>query len=188
MDLNKDVKFIKGVGPNRIKQLNKLGIYTLEDVITYYPRGYENRGIKKNIADLNDGEEALIEAKCVSKMTEIIVRDETATCTLTWFNSFYLKNKFKVGEIYKFYGKVKRKINQIEIMSPIFDDEESNKNTGRIIPIYPSINELSQNNLRKIIENGLSQVQDLPETIPDYLVSKYHLMSKNEAINQIHMD
>ena len=197
VDLLNDAKYIKGVGPNRIKQLNKLGIYTLEDVITYYPRGYENRGIKKNIADLNDGEEALIEAKCVSKMTEIkirknmsiyklIVRDETATCTLTWFNSFYLKNKFKVGEIYKFYGKVKRKINQIEIMSPIFDDEESNKNTGRIIPIYPSINELSQNNLRKIIENGLSQVQDLPETIPDYLVSKYHLMSKNEAINQIH--
>lgn len=197
VDLLNDAKYIKGVGPNRIKQLNKLGIYTLEDVITYYPRGYENRGIKKNIADLNDGEEALIEAKCVSKMTEIkirknmsiyklIVRDETATCTLTWFNSFYLKNKFKVGEIYKFYGKVKRKINQIEIMSPIFDDEESNKNTGRIIPIYPSINELSQNNLRKIIENGLSQVQDLPETIPDYLVSKYHLMSKNEAIKQIH--
>ena len=173
LDLLKDAKYIKGVGPNRIKQLNKLGIYTLEDVITYYPRGYENRGIKKNIADLVDGEEALIVAKCVSKMTEIkirknmsiyklIVRDETATCTLTWFNSPFLKKRFVVGKSYKFFGKVKRRINQIEMMTPIFDEENSNKNTGRIIPIYPSINGLSQNALRKIIENALLEVDKLP--------------------------
>lgn len=197
LDLLKDAKYIKGVGPNRIKQLNKLGIYTLEDVITYYPRGYENRGIKKNIADLVDGEEALIVAKCVSKMTEIkirknmsiyklIVRDETATCTLTWFNSPFLKKRFVVGKSYKFFGKVKRRINQIEMMTPIFDEENSNKNTGRIIPIYPSINGLSQNALRKIIENALLEVDKLPETIPDYLIKKYELMGKQEATRQIH--
>ena len=197
LDLLKDAKYIKGVGPNRIKQLNKLGIYTLEDVITYYPRGYENRGIKKNIADLVDGEEALIVAKCVSKMTEIkirknmsiyklIVRDETATCTLTWFNSPFLKKRFVVGKSYKFFGKVKRRINQIEMMTPIFDEENSNKNTGRIIPIYPSVNGLSQNALRKIIENALLEVDKLPETIPDYLIKKYELMGKQEATRQIH--
>ena len=103
VDLLKDAKYIKGVGPNRVKQLNKLGIYNLEDVITYYPRGYEDRGKTKQIAELVDGEEALIEAVCVSKMSEIkirknitiyklIVRDDSGTCTLTWFNSFYLKN------------------------------------------------------------------------------------------------
>ena len=197
VDLLKDAKYIKGVGPNRIKQLNKLDIYTLNDVINYYPRGYEDRGVKKNISDLVDGEEALIEAKCVSKMQEIkirknmsiyklIVRDETATCTLTWFNAFYLKNRFKVGETYKFFGKVKRRINQIEIMTPIFDSEDTNKNTGRIIPIYPSILELSQNNLRKIIENALIEVKELPETLPDYLIKEYKIMSKTEATKQIH--
>ena len=74
IDLLKDAKYIKGVGPNRIKQLNKLGIYTLEDIISHYPRGYENRGIKKEIASLADGEEALIEAKCVSKMSAVRIR------------------------------------------------------------------------------------------------------------------
>ena len=74
VDLLKDAKYIKGVGPNRVKQLNKLDIYTLNDVINYYPRGYEDRGVKKNISDLVDGEEALIEAKCVSKMQEIKIR------------------------------------------------------------------------------------------------------------------
>ena len=55
VDLLKDAKYIKGVGPNRIKQLNKLGIYTLEDVISYYPRSYEDRGKVKLIAELVDG-------------------------------------------------------------------------------------------------------------------------------------
>ena len=197
VDLLKDAKYIKGVGPNRIKQLNSLGIYTLEDVISYYPRGYENRGIKKEIAELVDGEDALIEAKCVSKMTEIrirknmtiyklVVRDETATCTLTWFNVPFLKKRFIVGDTYKFFGKVKRKLNQIEMMTPIIDEQDSNKNTGRIIPIYPSTYNLSQNILRKIIENALEEANVLPETIPEYLIKEYKLMDINEATKQIH--
>ena len=197
VDLLKDAKYIKGVGPNRIKQLNSLGIYTLEDVISYYPRGYENRGIKKDIAELVDGEDALIEAKCVSKMTEIrirknmtiyklVVRDETATCTLTWFNVPFLKKRFIVGDTYKFFGKVKRKLNQIEMMTPIIDEQNSNKNTGRIIPIYPSTYNLSQNIFRKIIENALEEANVLPETIPEYLIKEYKLMGINEATKQIH--
>ena len=197
VDLLKDAKYIKGVGPNRIKQLNSLGIYTLEDVISYYPRGYENRGIKKDIAELVDGEDALIEAKCVSKMTEIRIRknmtiyklvvgDETATCTLTWFNVPFLKKRFIVGDTYKFFGKVKRKLNQIEMMTPIIDEQDSNKNTGRIIPIYPSTYNLSQNILRKIIENALEEADVLPETIPEYLIKEYKLMGINEATKQIH--
>lgn len=197
VDLLKDAKYIKGVGPNRIKQLNSLGIYTLEDVISYYPRGYENRGIKKDIAELVDGEDALIEAKCVSKMTEIrirrnmtiyklVVRDETATCTLTWFNVPFLRKRFIVGDTYKFFGKVKRKLNQIEMKTPIIDEQDSNKNTGRIIPIYPSTYNLSQNILRKIIENALEEANVLPETIPEYLIKEYKLMGINEATKQIH--
>ena len=198
IDLLKDAKYIKGVGPNRVRQLHKLGVYTLQDVITYYPRGYEDRGAKKLIAELVDGEEALIEATCVSKMSEIkirknmaiyklVVRDDSGTCTITWFNAFYLKNKFIKGEAYKFYGKVKRKINQIEMMTPTYDEVESSKNTGKIIPIYPSIGELSQNVLRKIIENGLEEViEKLPETLPEYLVKEYKLMELNKAIKNIH--
>ena len=198
VDLVKDAKYIKGVGPNRVKQLNKLGIYNLEDVITYYPRGYEDRGKAKLIAELVDGEEALIEVTCVSKMSEVrirknmaiyklIVRDDSASCTLTWFNSFYLKDKFKVGEKYKFFGKVKRRINQIEMMSPVYDEESTNKNTGKIIPIYPSTYELSQNVLRGIIENGLKEVgNELKETLPQYLMEEYGIADLNTAIHQIH--
>ena len=71
IDLLKDVKYIKGVGPERVKSLNKLGIYTLEDLITYYPRTYEDRSKAKKMDELENGEEGLIEAIWVSRISEI---------------------------------------------------------------------------------------------------------------------
>ena len=178
-DLLKEVKFVKGVGPNRVALLNRLGIYTLEDLITYYPRTHEDRSIPKKIIDLLHGEEALIEAIPVSRMSEIkirrnftmyklIVRDDTGTCQITWYNQTYLKNMFKVGEKYKFFGKVNKKFNKVDMISPVFDSENSIKNTGKIIPIYPTTYNLPQNTLRKIIENGLAEIDE------------------NTAIKQIH--
>lgn len=198
LDLSKDVKYVKGVGPSRVKLLNKLNIFTLEDLITYFPRDYENRGNVKDIAELIDGEVALIDVICVSRMSEIrirknmticklIVRDETGTLTITWFNMSYLKNNFKLGEKYKFFGKVKRTPRGFEMMSPVFDMENKSNNTGRIIPIYPLTYNLSQNVIRKIIENGLNEVKgDLEETLPEYIKEKYGLLEINKAIYEIH--
>lgn len=62
INLKKEIQYVKGVGPNRVKLLNKLGIYTLEDIITYFPREYEDRGKIKKITELVNGEEALISA------------------------------------------------------------------------------------------------------------------------------
>ncbi len=199
-DLKKEVQYIKGVGPTRAVLLNKLGIYTLEDLITYYPRSYEDRGKPKFIANLQDGEETLINAMVVSRMSErkirknmsiqnLIVRDETGTCVITWFNQSYLKNKFIIGKKYKFYGRVSNKFGKIEMSNPVFDNESDDKNTGKIIPIYPLTYKLSQNTIRQIIENGLKIVNDeknLEETLPDYLLEEYKLKGIYDAINQIH--
>lgn len=200
IDLNKQIQYIKGVGPNRAELLNKLGIYTLEDLITYYPREYEDRGKPKKIAELKDGEEALIEVLVVSRMNEqrirknmaiykLIVRDDTGSCVLTWFNQSYLKNKFILGKKYKFYGKVSNKYGKIEMNSPVYDEEETNKNTGKIIPIYPLTYKLSQNTIRQVIENGLKAVKNeggLEETLPTYLLEEYNLYDINKATQEIH--
>lgn len=199
-NLQREVQYIKGVGPNRAELLNKLGINTLEDLITYYPRDYEDRGKPKKIAEISDGEECLIEGLVVSRMSEqrirknmtiykLIVRDDTGTCLITWFNQSYLKNKFILGEKYKFYGKVSNKFGKIEMNSPVFDDEETNKNTGKIIPIYPLTYKLSQNTIRAVIENGLKVIENeggLEETLPEYLLEEYKLDDINTATNQIH--
>ncbi len=199
LDLNQDVKYVKGVGPNRVLLLNKLGIYTLKDLITYYPREHEDRSKPNKIADLVDGQDALIEAVCVSKLNEIrtrrknmtiyklIVRDDTATAVLTWYNQGYLKKIFNIGEKYTFYGKVTIKDGVTQIISPTFDVEGKNKNTGKIIPIYPLTHNLSQNTIRQIIENGLNLVKNkLQETLPQYILNEYNLKEINLAINSIH--
>ena len=197
IDLNKDVKYVKGVGPNRIQLLNKLKIYTLKDLITYYPRDYEDRSNPQNICDCEDGTEALIEAMPISKITEfrkgkmtiskLIVKDQTGSCYITWYNQGYLRNRFIPMKFYRFFGKVSKKGNRVEMNSPVFDDIEQTKNTGKIIPIYPLTYELKQSTLRRIIENGLSEVNGkLDETLPEYILKENNLLDINTAIERIH--
>lgn len=197
-DLKKEVKYVKGVGPNRVKLLNRLNIFTLKDLITYYPRTHEDRSTPKNIIDLLQGEEALIEGIVMTRMSEVrikknftmyklLVRDETGNIQITWYNQPYLKTMFKVGEKYRFYGRVNKKYRVPDMISPVFDKEGATKNTGKIIPIYPLTANLPQNTLRKIIENGLEEVnENLEETLPEYLLKKYNLDDINTAIKQIH--
>ena len=106
MDLTEDVKYIKGVGPNRVTLLNKIGIFNVKDLITYYPRGYEDRSKPKNICECLNGEVALIEAIAMSRLVDtriskgrtmqrLLVMDATGQAAITWFNQPYLKSKFQ---------------------------------------------------------------------------------------------
>lgn len=198
VDLDKDIQFVKGVGPARAKILNKIGINTLGDAITYFPRGHEDRGQIKNIAELVDGEEALISAFAVSKISEfranpkltickLTVRDETGSCQITWYNQKYIKNSIKQNQRYKFYGKVSKKGARAEMSSPVFEDADSIKNTGRIVPVYPLTYNLTQNAIRNVIENAINSLDGkLEETLPEYIIDKFKLLDNNTAIRQIH--
>ena len=103
INLDKEVQYVKNVGPNRVKLLNKLNIFTLKDLITYFPRNHEDRSINKKIAQCQDGETVLIKAKAITKVTEmrtrrvsvyrLVVQDDTASCVITWFNQKYFKEK-----------------------------------------------------------------------------------------------
>ena len=103
IDLKQSVQFIKGVGPSRVKLLNLLGIYTVEDLIKYYPRTYEDRTKVTPIAELQDGQTALIKAVTVSgaqtyrmkrnmTITKVLVEDETGRALITWFNQDYVRS------------------------------------------------------------------------------------------------
>ncbi len=197
LDLNKDVKYVKTVGPNRVKLLNKLNIYTLKDLITYFPRDYEDRSKPKNLYECVDGEEVLIEAMATGRINEmhkgrmtisrLIVKDQTGTCYITWFNQGYLRDKFQAGRMYRFFGKISNKNGRLEMNSPVYDEIDQSKNTGRIIPIYPLTYELKQSTLRKIMENGLAEVRGLlPETLPGYIIKENKLWDINSTIERIH--
>ena len=197
LDLNKEVQYVKTVGPNRVKLLNKLKIYTLKDLITYFPRDYEDRSKPKNLYECVDGEEVLIEAMTVGRINQmhkgkmtisrLTVKDQTGTCYITWFNQGYLKDKFQPGRMYRFFGKISVKGGRLEMNSPVYDEIDQSKNTGKIIPIYPLTYELKQSTLRKIIENGLAEVKGkLPETLPEYIIRENNLWDINSTIERIH--
>ena len=197
LDLNKDVKYVKTVGPSRVKLLNKLKIYTLKDLIEYYPRDYEDRSKPKNLYECVDGEEVLIEAMPMERINEmhkgrmtiskLIVKDQTGTCYITWFNQGYLRDKFQPGRMYRFFGKISIKGSRYEMNSPVYDEIDQSKNTGKIIPIYPLTFELKQNTLRRIIENGLLEVKgQLTETLPEYILKENNLWDINSTIERIH--
>jgi len=121
------------------------------------------------------------------KICKMIVRDDTDALEITWYNQPYLKSGFKMGEEYSFFGKISKKSGHTEMISPVFDKSGVSNNTGKIIPIYPLTYNISQNQIRKIIENGLSLVKDsLPETLPEYILKEYNLLEINLATKKIH--
>lgn len=147
VNLEKEVQYIKGVGPNRAELLHKLGLFNLEDIINYFPKMYEDRSKPFKIAELEDGEDALIEGLVVSNLQErrvrkgltiykVAVQDDTGICEINWYNQAYLKQKIKKMQKYKFYGKVSKRYGKIEVNSPIVEETEKNNSTGKIIPVY----------------------------------------------------
>lgn len=198
IDLKQSVQFIKGVGPSRVKLLNILGVYTIEDLISYYPRTYEDRTKITKIAELQDGQSAMIEAVTTSgastarlrrnmTITKVIVEDDTGRALISWFNQDYVKTRIHAKEKYRFFGRVSKKSGITEFNSPVFDAENEHKNTGKIVPVYPTTKGLNQTSIRQAIENALALVNEkLEESLPEYIVKQYNLMSLEDATKQIH--
>lgn len=197
-DINTNLQYLKGVGPARVEILNKMGLYTIDDLVHYFPRDYEDRGIYKKICELQDGETVTFNAYIVSNVTEnrirrnmaiykAIVRDETGSALVTWFNQSYIKKQLKVGKEYSFYGKVKNTLGRKEMQSPVFEEVNVAKNTGKIIPKYPLTYGITQNVFRGIVENAMSVVEGTYEdTLPEWLLKKENLSDINWCIKNIH--
>ena len=197
MNLQSSITELKGIGEKTSLPFAKVGIHTVLDLLEYYPRDYEDRSKPKNLYECTDGEEVLIEAMAAGRITEmhkgrmtisrLIVKDQTGTCYITWFNQGYLRDKFQPGRMYRFFGKISNRNGRLEMNSPVYDEIDQSKNTGKIIPIYPLTYELKQNTLRKIIENGLAEVKGkLTETLPEYILKENNLWDINNTIERIH--
>ena len=197
--LYKPIQYIKGVGEARAKLLEKLGIRIVEDMLYYFPRDYEDRAVVRKIIELYDEQPACFKAEVVSGITEnrprrgltiqkLLVNDETGGCVLTWFNQSYLKETFKPGMRFMFFGKPSRKFGHIEIQNPVFEKiDEELKETGKIVPIYPSTLNLSQRIIRTVIKNSLETVKDqLIEFLPADIRKRYNLAEINYSISNIH--
>ena len=147
-DLNTDVRYIKGIGEQRAKALGKLGIATLRDLISYFPRAYDDRTQLRRIADLVPGEAAGVAAMVASPPTVSHIRkgldlvklravDDTGELNVTFFNQAWLKNNLRQGETYVFYGRAEGSLFRRQMTNPVVEPEGRREVTGRIVPIYP---------------------------------------------------
>ncbi len=196
--LRQDIQYLKGIGPNRKILLNSLGIYSVYDLITYYPRDYEDRTIFKNINQLIDGEMVCVKVVAMSRVQEVRIRknlylyklavqDDTGTAICTWFNNKYVKNYVIPNEQYMMYAKVSRKNGRVELLHPEYEKIDENNKTGRIVPIYHLTEKITQNSLRKEIQIALSKINGtIPESLPQYIIEQYNLSDINFSINNIH--
>ncbi len=197
--LVKPLQYLKGVGETRAVLFQKLGVFTVGDVISHYPREYEDRSRLKKLIELQDGDQCSFEGTIASKVVlsrprrgltvcRASIRDETGLINATWFNQPYLKDNFKQGERYLFYGRITRR-RSFEVLNPVYEkiDESGPVNTCRIIPVYPSTGKLTQNVIRAVIRNALEYAVDsLEDILPQWVREKYGLTDAQYAVNNIH--
>ena len=197
-DLTTDVRYVKGVGEQRAKGLEKLGIRTLRDLISYLPRAYDDRRGYKKIIDLEEGESACVEAMVAAapvlsrirkglELVKLRAVDETGTLDVTFFNQAYMKDSLRAGETYTFFGRAEAMGRRRAMANPIVEREGARLMTGRIMPIYPLTAGISQLTLVKAMEQGLAACQKLlPDPLPDQVREKHQLCHVDYAYRQIH--
>ena len=197
-DLKTDVRYVKGIGEQRAKALAKLGIHTLRDLISWFPRRYEDRTETRRIADLIPGETACAAAMVAAAPTVTHVRkgldlvklravDETGALDVTFFNQSWLKNSLRAGETYVFCGKAEGSLFRRRMTNPVVEPEGRREATGRIVPVYPLTAGVSQLILSRSVRQGLDACADiLPDALPDEIRMEHQLCRVGYAYENIH--
>lgn len=198
-ELTDGIRFIKGIGEARAKALEKLDIFTLYDLVSYFPRDYEDRSAVKYIADVTDGESCCVKATVATAPTLARIRkgmelvkfriaDESGAANVTFFNQSYVKRNIVRGGVYTFYGRFSRMGFHLELNNPVYEKENAGSvNTGRIVPVYRLTSGISRNVLSNAIEQGLKAADGLLKgVLPEYIEKKYGFISSQQAYRAIH--
>ncbi|WP_041591432.1 ATP-dependent DNA helicase RecG [Tepidanaerobacter acetatoxydans] len=198
MDVSSDVKNIKGIGPARAKQLSKLGIYTIRDVLFYFPRDYQDMSpltFKQGTEDETGVFPCIVTGSAVSRktrtgiyITKLPITDGQNKGYAVFFNQPFVEKSFYPNQRLLLIGKIKKNFGVYEISSPewIKFEKVSNIKIERIRPIYPLSKGISQNFIRNTVKNAIEKFSGLEETLPNDILSRYNLLSLEEAIKNIH--
>lgn len=190
------VEVLSGVGKQRLNLLNKMGIYTIQDLFIHYPREYEDRRTVTAIKDIRDGDQVTILATICTQpqnikkgrlmMTKVKLKDDSGFIFACWFGQGYIKNNLKFNETYYFTGKANFKYGQMQLSSPDFVNVKQEEATS-ILPLYPLTSKLSQKVLRNLTKQALSLYKDvLIDAIPQYIRESFNLAAYDFSMDQIH--
>lgn len=196
MKLDEKINVVNNIGDTRTKQLNKMDIFTVEDLIEYFPRDYKDRTSVININEVNEGDtvnitavvQAKPEIKRIRALTIVNARlaDKTGVIEAVWFNQPYMKNSLISGREYVFTGKVSKKYSRLQLENPAFEIySEQSLNVGRIVPVYTLPKRMSQKTFRTAISTVINEV-DVQEFMPQSVMDRYNLCKRDFAIRNIH--
>lgn len=192
------VTALRGVKSARAAQLEKLNIRTLYDLISYFPRTYEDRTKICNIGSLQTGVAACFEAMVVSSpntahirkgldITRVTVADVTGKLTLIYFNQPYLSRQLQYGASYRFYGILQEEPSR-QMANPAFEPlDAAGAVTGRLFPVYSLTAGVSNSLMQKSVRQALDACIDtIPEILPEEVRRRYHLCGVRFAYEAIH--
>lgn len=204
MKLADSIQYVKGVGPKKKVELNRLGIKTVYDLLTYYPRTYEDQSVLTKIADLKAGCQATVAGVIVNVsdrqggrrgMTIItaLIGDGSGFLQITWFNQKYLKKQLKPGSrvfvtgkvSYAYGGRGQFAMSQLASFQILGEADEAETLTG-IMSVYGATEKLNQKFFRKIIKELFASELEVEEIIAEPIKAKYNLLNRFEALKNIH--
>jgi len=194
--LSTPITELKGVGEEVARKLNILGIKTVGNLVSNYPRKYQDYSNVISIKDLKPGQ-VTIEAKITHvagryvrrgmHITEAIAADDTGSVRLVWFNQPYRSGAIKNNQSYYIAGEYALRRSRFSIANPSVElVSDFPVNTARIIPIYRETKGLKSFTIRRLIRQAITDVNELKEHLPDWLIKQQKLMNFAEAVKEIH--
>lgn len=193
MNISSDVKYLKGVGEKRAALLAKLDVRTLGNLLTLYPRVYEDWSKIIPIKDAPLGENVCIRAVAGHQCRENRIRkgmtiykreitDGETLLELTFFNNKYAAESLEGGKEYLFFGKITGVGYYRSMNSPEFVEYDG---TANLRPIYPQTAGLTSRTIQKLMQNAL-EVCEVDDPIPESVRQAYCLMGLRDALQNIH--
>ena len=204
------IRYVKGVGPNRVHQLAQLGIETVEDACFYAPRRYEDRTRLLAIREVRPGEPVTVRGRILAKnlrhirgrqtLFEIALGDASGVLYAKWFNQPYLAKQLSLGDELICYGQVEvgsrlpvpsGRQTGPQMFHPELErvegDDEHSLHMGRIVPIYPLASGIGQRWLRQVIAAVVERHRHIfQDTLPELLRRSKGWPALAEAISELH--
>ncbi len=197
MNLDDRIDTLKGIGPKKLKNFERLNITTIEDLLYHFPRKYEDRRNTTLIKEVEIGNDYLVEGIILSKrydgspykknnLLRLLVTDDTDIIEVVFFNGKYIVGYFNIGEKFSFYGRVSENKDRKQMAHPEFYKKGDPNDVRAIIPVYPVTEGISQKEMRKWQHQIRSLTQNLKEWLPPDIVKRNRLADPSFAIDNIH--
>lgn len=205
INLNTEVRMIKGVGPQRAELLAKRGIHTLEDLLSYLPFRYEDRIRFSTVREVKPGGTFTLRVRVMSGQAvrgmrgrdaiyHLLVQDETGSLPCKFFHGGYLEGRLKPGQLLILHGKVevdRLRPARLEMVNPqievLTDEELDSTEVGRIVPIYEAIGTFGSRAIRRAMYTAVQWIDpQTPDILPKELLARLHYPSRAEAVVYMH--